>query len=144
MRSQIHKGLIILCAAGMAPTACRKEQPKKKTRSEAVAEASRQRRMVINFANGIRSVLEWRQTQPVAHSGSARQALIEAVVKRFDEVPAKDLPPGMEATWRQMLTLWHQLAKVPAASPELIKQGDEVTAKLNALLAASGHPDVRL
>ena len=69
MRSQIHKGLIILCAAGMAPTACRKEQPKKKTRSEAVAEASRQRRMVINFANGIRSVLEWRQTQPVAHSG---------------------------------------------------------------------------
>ena len=42
------------------------------------------------------------------------------------------------------LTLWHQLANVPAASPELIKQGDEVTAKLNALLAASGHPDVRL
>jgi hypothetical protein len=144
MGCALKYGMLVLCVFAMAPAACRKEAPKKKTKSEAVADASRQRRMVINFANGLRSVLEWRQTQPVTRTEPARQALIEAVAKKFAEVPAKDLPPEMEATWQQMMTLWHQLAKTPEAGPELIKQGGEITAKLNNLLAASGHPDVRL
>jgi hypothetical protein len=143
MTVQIRKALFILCGISLMLGGCRKA-PKPKSQAEIVTEASRDRRMVTNFVNAVRSIVEWRQSQPVAKTDEIRKSLIGKLVKKFDSVPTKDLPADLDAAWKQVQSVWHQLAKEPNASPDLLKKGEEATEKLNSLFAANGYPDVRL
>ena len=144
MSAPVPTAIILVCTLVMTLGACRKAPPKPKSQNELTTEATKQRRTVTSFARGIRNIVEWRQTQPVAKTEQVRWDLITEVVKKLDDIPADDLPSDLAETWSQVLESWHQLTKEPNANPDLIRKGEEATKKLNLLLAANGHPDVRL
>lgn len=123
-------------------TGCKK--PPKRKREEIVAESSRERRRVDNFAYALRKVIEWRQTQPVAENDVARQNLIKGVVKKLDQIPIDDLPGDLGNTWKRMMKAWKALAKDTAADKDLIEEGSAAAAEMNRILAENGYPDLRL
>lgn len=120
------------------------KKPPKRKREEIVAESSRERRRVDNFAYALRKVIEWRQTQPVADSDAARKNLIKGVFKKLDQIPADELPNDLQRTWKRMLRAWRALAKDTTVDEDLIKEGADAASALNQLLEQYGYPDLRL
>ena len=144
MCAPIRKLILVVSALALMLGSCRKAPPKPKSQSQLALEATKQRRMVTNFARSIRNVVVWRQSQPVAETEEIRRTVIAELVRKLDEIPATELPPQLAEVWARLIDCWHQLAREPNASQELIQKGEQATQQLNILLASNGHPDVRL
>ena len=126
--------------------ACKKKKEEQKSarrlREEALQKNTAEHKAVKAFADGIRGVFEWRQTQPLLQSETDRRTLAAALAQRMAQVPAKDLPPDLQSAWSAMLAAWQALAAQPQLSDAQRQQGTDAAAELNRQLLAVGVVDL--
>lgn len=123
--------IAILLLPMLALTGCRKDKPapsKKARREEAQARASGEQLATTRFAEALRAVIDWRQTQPTSSN-----TLTKDIATRLHAIPAKDLPSDLAGPWSQVLAADDDKAKCQAAASQL-----------NEALAKHGFIDLRL
>jgi len=124
----------------LALVACREEKKpsssnKRARLEEAMAQGAKEQSAVATFANALREVIDWRQTQPAMN-----EALVREVLARLEKLPAQDLPQDLAKPWSQVVNAWQARAKGNADD----KAGTQAAQGFNAALAARGIIDVRL
>ena len=146
--------LLIPClAAALILAGCHKAPaPKtgKAVRAENSARQTQERQATEAFASAMRSVIEWRQSQPAPQDQAARAASISELSKRFQSVPTQGLPSDILPAWEHLQQTCQKLGAllaVPApASPaevtRLQTEGREAGEKLNQWLHSQGFGEL--
>lgn len=128
-------------------TGCKKEEKpklsKRAQREQLIAEATEERLAVTTFANQLRTVFEWRKSQPQPADDAAHAATVKALHEKLCAVPCQNLPADLAQPWAEMLAAWQQLAAAPAANAQLQQIGAKAAAALDAALVTRGIDDVR-
>lgn len=150
VRSGTHRRrgrLILAVAIACAAAACHKapEKPKsaKRKRQDAILQASAEQRALDKLTDGVRDVLRWAQTQPVATTAAERQNLERELAQRMEQIPVKGLHDDLGKAWQRMLDAWKELAKSETPDAALRDKGAKAAAELTRQLEARGVMDLK-
>jgi hypothetical protein len=125
--------------------ACKKKEEQKSSRrlrEEALEANTRDHVAVKKFADAVREVFQWRQSQPVIQSEAERQVLAKELALRLNNMPTENLPDHLVKAWRAMRESLRAAAKSPTLSEAQRQQGAQAAAELNRQLAARGVLDL--
>lgn len=125
--------------------ACKKKEEQKSSRllrEEALEANTRDHIAVKKFADAVREVFQWRQSQPAIQSEAQRQALAKELALKLENVPTAYMPDDLAKSWRAMRESLRTAAKNSTLSEAQRQQGAEAAAELNQQLAARGVLDL--
>ena len=145
MKAMVSKVLRIALLVPLLGVACKKKEEQKSSRrlrEEALEANTRDHIAVKKFADAVREVFQWRQSQPIIHSEAERHALAKELAARLENMPTENLHEDLVKAWRAMRECWRTAASSPTLSDAQRQQGAQAAAELNQQLAARGVLDL--
>ena len=114
----------------------------RRLREEALEANTRDHVAVKKFADAVRAVFRWRQSQPIIHAEADRHALAKELGARLENMPTENLPEDLVKAWRAMRESWRTAASSPTLNDTQRQLGARAAAELNRQLAARGVLDL--
>jgi hypothetical protein len=145
MKAMVSKVLRFALLVPLLGVACKKKEEQKSSRrlrEEALEANTRDHVAVKKFADAVREVFRWRQSQPMIHAEADRHALAKKLGARLENMPTENLPEDLVKAWRAMRESWRTVANTPTLSDAQRQQGAQAAAELNQQLAARGVLDL--
>jgi len=145
MKAMVSKVLRIALLVPLLGVACKKKEEQKSSRrlrEEALEANTRDHVAVKKFADAVREVFLWRQSQPMIHAEADRHALAKELGARLENMPTENLPEDLVKAWRAMRESWRTAASSPTLNDTQRQLGARAAAELNRQLAARGVLDL--
>ena len=145
MNAMVSKVLRIALLVPLLGVACKKKEEQKSSRrlrEEALEANTRDHVAVKKFADAVRAVFRWRQSQPIIHAEADRHALAKELGPRLENMPTENLPEDLVKAWRAMRESWRTAASSPTLNDTQRQLGARAAAELNRQLAARGVLDL--
>jgi len=145
MNAMVSKVLRIALLVPLLGVACKKKEEQKSSRrlrEEALEANTRDHVAVKKFADAVRAVFRWRQSQPIIHAEADRHALAKELGARLENMPTENLPEDLVKAWRAMRESWRTAASSPTLNDTQRQLGARAAAELNRQLAARGVLDL--
>ena len=145
MNAMVSKVLRIALLVPLLGVACKKKEEQKSSRrlrEEALEANTRDHVAVKKFADAVRAIFRWRQSQPIIHAEADRHALAKELGARLENMPTENLPEDLVKAWRAMRESWRTAASSPTLNDTQRQLGARAAAELNRQLAARGVLDL--
>ena len=145
MKPSLLKSLRVFLLLPVLCLACKKKPEQKSTRrlhEEALEANTRDHVAVKKFADAVREVFQWRQSQPIIQSEAERRALTKELAQKLETMPTENLTEDLRLAWKKMRECLRTAATTPTLSDAQRQQGAEAAAELNRQLAARGVLDL--
>ncbi len=124
---------------------CGKKEPVKKLRREDIMkQATMGRQALLDFALGLKGVLDWKQAQPARANPDQAKKILSELAAKITKIPAKDLPADLADSWGAVVAAIQDAAAAASPSPSQSARLQQATASLNAALQAQGIVDLHL